>query len=417
MSEIWFNPDEIPVKDPNTGEITFERYGSVFSLLDVDGAEIWHNKEFPASLRLGEVMLADEIHDIRTDFELQSSSDFDRERCAAVGRTIIMATKNVTGKYALISYMMLERAYAFGLGPHASTYFRHDAHRNRRFAHLEEIKNAAGFARRVEPYRFDSWSRSKIKKRAAKIESDVGGMPRYADYEYAASIGHFPSRTVLRRLIGGGYSVVNEWLGYPFVPGMDDYAHLDYGRDFLEINGIEKFLQVSFDILAGKKRGPGRRAIQGNFGSFEDYRENVIEHIINRQQKISHYEKLLQEENLPSAYKKLTDDNLLQRGARYEFIESIAQWMCFDTKLKIANCRDEVSFVKEFSAQVLGSDMQLTPGHLELMLDYSPLKKYMWHKPAYYRKFIYVTDQEIAEAREVKNLDKRNRRAQQKLVA
>jgi hypothetical protein len=353
-------------------------------------------------VRLGQLLLAKEFEFQRGDFPLRPGGDWDREQCEEIGKVAVSELITISGKPVQVTSRMFDRLYILGLGPSRKK-------RDGLYGNQEELQAAIGSPIVYRRGVFDNWTPKRFQTEAAIIEARVGGKPGVEDYEAAAATGSFPRRRIVTRLMGG-HDSVSELLGYPNVAAMSDNDFIEYGRHYWMRNGVDKFIELGFTLVAQRERGPSVSAIQAQFGTIANFKGEVRQRILERKEKLETYRFQIAKGTLTESCAALPDDELLQRGARMELINKITPRLLPRSKRGLANCRKAEDFAETFIAAVEDENKYVTAGFIETEAERLGLDRYIWPKPVYYndpsKDFIYVSDEELTQARKVRWIKK-----------
>ncbi|HSW80396.1 MAG TPA: hypothetical protein VLG47_06475 [Candidatus Saccharimonadales bacterium] len=346
------------------------------------------------------------------DFTPKSAREFDRGKCVGVCSKAVVAMAQVAGEPIPLSTTTLKRIYVLGLGPTPSAYYAW----GNRFTSLADLKEAVGSPAGWERGKFNDWTINTFRAEAAKIEIAVGGKPSTKDYRAAAESGDFPGLEVIERMIGG-VNALNELLGYPDVNSMEKYDYLEFGKYVWEINGEDKFIVDTFDILASRDRGPTFRSIYKMFGSIGNFREAVRQRVDDRARRLELYRSQINDIH-PGWYGNLSDDELLQRCTRLELTNAVAPKLHWREVFRLVDSRVAATTYSGLSA--VASD-QYPNLSTEMIIKESKrlgLHGYIWPEPPRYvnntnfMNNIFVANDELAERRAVRAKKQQEYRSQ-----
>lgn len=353
----------------------------------------------------GEQLVTKDFRHQAGEFAVQKAEDFDRARCIAIGKTAMEAITQFTGEPARMTSTILRRMYILGIGPYYSGYYQP---RGRRFTGMNDYNLAIGSPLGQQKGRFDHWAPERFQREAAKIEIEVGGKPRKQDYLRAARRGQFPGERATLRIIGG-YSIVNELLGYPYSESMNEFDYQEFGRHVKEINDLDIIIQPILKIIASRQRGPSLDNIFELFSTLENFNYKVASHIETRNQLLQRYRSFAVDGFFPISYLDLPDEVLLQRGARMDLIKLMAPWFPNNITLRqrFINSRFPDRFAYAFSAFALENDGKITPGYVERAAQDHDLDGYIWPRSANYADYLFVPQSELDAHRSVQAAKRR----------
>lgn len=359
---------------------------------------------------LGELLLASEFQYKSGDFPQQPKRPWETEELLAAGGLAIRALedagdmstpdKRFTGE-------RFNRLHILGVGPSRAPVTRH-------FHSMAHFREALGIHEgRTDKY--SQWSPRQLEAYAFKVARSLPSPRklRRSDLEAMYAAGKGPSISFIENHFWS-VGTMNEFLGYPDVHhwGVDEY--IEYGVHVMLANGSDCLKRELLEVIAGRQRGPRSSTIRTHFGTMAQYRSQVHESLKRRQEKLSSYKRSITNGSLPAEYTELSDDELLQRGARFELINRLAPNISFNFKRTAANRRSADRFATSLATILAGFDLPaMSPGAIELEAREMALEAYIWPLLTRYKDYLYVTDSELTGVRDSNQERLRRWRARQ----
>lgn len=346
---------------------------------------------------LGELLLCEEFPFKKGDFPLLRAEGVGREECIALGKIAVGAICEAADESPPLSLHMLGRLYILGLGIYPYTYYH-----GGRLRSFEELWRLTGSPEGHTFGRFDRWGVRQFRKLAENVEAQVGKKPTKVDYiAYAAEHPRSPGLGIINEKVDG-VSRLNELIGYPAVKDWVDEDYIMFGVNFVEVNGTEKLTKATIDILSERQRGPSYSSLKVHFSSWENYKKLVQQHIIDTKLHVSRYRTAATSGDLPAEYAQLSDNELLQRGARFELINELAPDLSSEYKQVLANRSRADNFAASFAKLIARFNLpRVAAGVVELEAKRMGLDEFIWPRAARYRDHISVSDEELAERRRI----------------
>lgn len=183
---------------------------------------------------------------------------------------------------------------------------------------------------------FYNWTEIRFVRYARRVAERVGRRPRAADYDQSGD--HLPSAWAIRQHFGS-IATLNEHIGYPNYGEWQPADFVEYGLHFIKANGYEPgiFVPYLFDVVAQKERGPWRDRVAKVFGSWGDYKIQVLkEFSAERKRKTARYRTMVETGRLPGIFRNLDDGAIDQTAAKYLVISELIKGMNEDAKAQLA---------------------------------------------------------------------------------
>ncbi|HEU4914056.1 MAG TPA: hypothetical protein VFT16_01430 [Candidatus Saccharimonadales bacterium] len=394
MQEVWF--------DTRLGE----------QLIGEDAALQRLQESSPGDVApLQELLLSDDFPVATREFRKQVSSQWSREDFVALGSAMLNLFES-TGYDCVITTRVLNRLQKLGIGPLLRTFIG----KGKDFETMQDYRqavgtNEVGYSTRGK---FDSWTTSDYIRYAASLERQIGGKPRMPDYERRSREDrNAPTISVLTGFFTGGISELNEHLGYCNTKSWSADDYIDFGAKYVEVNGPDMFKHGGIMVLSGRRRGPGYAAIMRQFGTWKNYKSQVLaEHEErsmaakeDRREKLARYQAMINNGQLPEDYSKLSDDQLLFCGARHLVARRVAPGISASNLQVAIQAKASRIFVRNL---IRYSHLpNLTAGSIELEAALLGVYDDLWPTDRY-KKYLRVSQHEIDVANARRNATKRD---------
>jgi hypothetical protein len=372
MAETWFDlrNGELLIGDPAIG-IRLEQSGPGDV---VNVRNLLLDKQFTAK---------------KEDFEQVDGATWQRDDLLNLGNFVLQQITEEQTPERPITTNHIRRLYILGLSP-APYYFE------REFGTFSGFKQEVGSPIGYDRARYKDWDRTDIVNYVKRVAAALPeGQLRVTkkDLDAYASQGDGPGYALIYQRIGGGVRQLNEHLGYPDFTIWDKEDYIAYGVRVIVANGATIFNARAMDTLAMRKRGPYVQTIISHFGSWNNYKYQVIDShqqgIEKREEKLGHYRERVAIGELPASFSKFDESKLLRSAARYDVLRACK--LRFSEKRLTELSASSANIIRE----VTTTHPDITAGHIEMIASSYDVYDDIWPIEDY-REYLKITPEEVS---------------------